>query len=244
MIDALALLPDLDAAASADPRSPQATATLHRILNSPPEARRPRRSWRRAAVLAGAVASLTLGAVVAVPGLLGGDKAFATWTADPEVLAPSERAAAADSCRSAQDVPDPTLTAVAERRGVWTTVVLVGDDGWSALCITDSSAGWFSDAMIGSSGVADVASPGPRGIVATDLGTGTMSAGNISLAAGRVGSDVVAVSYASRTDGVVAASVDEGHFALWFPGDELSSAGADLDVTYADGSTAVQRVHL
>ncbi|WP_051275120.1 hypothetical protein [Cellulomonas sp. URHD0024] len=243
--DTLALLPDLDVATgSNDPRSPHATATLHCILASPvaPVARR-RVVTPRRIVLAGAAAGLAIGAAV-LPQLRGGDEAYATWTAAPSALTPTEQAAVADSCRSAQDVQVPVDVAVAERRGVWLTVLLTGADGYSALCVTDSSRGWFSDAMIGSVGVAQVAETGPRDVVATDLGTGTMGAGDVSLAAGRVGAEVVGVAYDSALVGTVRATVSAGSFALWFPGAELSGAGADLQVTYRDGTTATVRVSL
>jgi hypothetical protein len=41
--------------------------------------------------------------------------------------------------------------------------------------------------------------------------------------------------------------VNDGHFALWFPGNELqnaSSQGVPLEVTYRDGTTATTRLTL
>jgi hypothetical protein len=166
-------------------------------------------------------------------------------------------AAAAASCREsladgagagyADDLRDAD-PAVAERRGVWTTVVLAGPGGFSAMCVTDDSAHLFADAMIGSIGrPAGYAAPGPRQLVATDLGAGTVGAGDISLAAGAAGSDVAGVVYPSRTHGRVTATVRRGCFALWFPGDELTAAssdGVDVEVTYRDGTTATTRLTL
>ena len=86
------------------------------------------------------------------------------------------------------DEAEGAAVAVAERRGVWTTVVLAGEDGFSALCITDDAVHLFSNGMIGSVGKpADHTTPGPRELIATDLGTGSMDAGEISLAAGAAG---------------------------------------------------------
>ena len=102
--------------------------------------------------------------------------------------------------------------------------------------------------MIGSIGTAtDHAAPEPRELLATDLGVGTIDAGDISLAAGTAGSDVVSVVYHSRTRGDVTATVNQGHFALWFPGDELmdaSSDGVEVEVTYRDATTATSRLTL
>jgi hypothetical protein len=138
--------------------------------------------------------------------------------------------------------------AIAERRGVWTTVVLAGDDGFSALCITDDAVNLFGKAVMGSVGKSPVsAAPGPREVTATALGTGTMSAGDLSLAAGTAGADVVGVIYKSRTREDVKATVSLGHFALWLPGDELrnaSSDGVEVEVTYQDGTKGTSRLTL
>ena len=117
--------------------------------------------------------------------------------------------------------------------------------GFQALCITDQSGHLFSNRMLGSIGFADVALPGAQGLVATDLGVGTIGS-DISLIAGMVGTDVVGVTYASRAYGSVTATVSHGHFALWFPGDELmtASAGVDVDVTYTDGTSRTVRLSL
>lgn len=197
----------------------------------------------------------TAGAV-ALPALTGGDQAFATWTGDPDDLTVAERAEAAESCRGEQRdggddarALDDARPVIAERRGVWTTVVLAGDDGFAAMCITDSSAGLFTADMIGSLGTPETfVVPRPDDVVATDLGTGTMAAGDISLAVGLAGSDVVAVVYASPTRGKVEATVADGHFALWLPGDELIDRSGDnpvaVEVTYRDGSTRTRRLSL
>lgn len=98
--------------------------------------------------------------------------------------------------------------AIAERRGVWTSVVLAGTDGFSAMCITDDSTHLFAKDMVGSLGTpTDHAAPGPRALTATDLGAGTMRAGDLSLAAATAGSDIVGVVYHSRTHGDVSATV-------------------------------------
>jgi hypothetical protein len=137
--------------------------------------------------------------------------------------------------------------AIAERRGVWTTVVLGGSDGFSAMCITDDSASLFNKGMIGSIGrQGDHSALGPRDLKALSLGTGSMRAGDISMAAGAAGTDVVGVVYNSPTLGEVSATVARGHFALWLPGNELKDArnGLDVTVSYSDGSTGTHRLSL
>ncbi|MEO5852207.1 MAG: hypothetical protein ABIQ15_06805 [Nocardioides sp.] len=74
-----------------------------------------------------------------------------------------------------------------------------------------------------------------------------MNAGELSLAAGTAGSDIVGVAYDSRSHGEVAATVSKGRFGLWQPGDEVedtSSKGVEVDVTYHDGSTGTVRLTL
>lgn len=208
---------------------------------------------RRLALLGG-VATVVAAALVVTPALTGGDKAFATWTAAPTGMSAQQRDDAAGSCRAQMSdgggADDATSlasasVAIAEARGVWTTVLLAGDDGFAALCITDQSGPLFSDRMIGSVGIADVATPGPRDVVGTDLGVGTIGS-DISLIAGLAGTEVVGVTYASRAHGTVTATVSYGHFALWFPGDELmwASAGVDVDVTFTDGTSRTVRLSL
>ena len=262
--DMLATLRTLDPAdPNVDPHSPRARATLERILtiepgqhsDDPPVRVRSRRGMRLA-VVASATAVTAGAAVVVLPSLTNGDRAFASWTATPSGLSAQAAADAAANCRDEQlDGPGEDYSdelrladvAIAERRGEWTLVVLTGSEGFSALCITDESTPLFRD-WIGSVGTpGNYATPDPRDIVATDLGTGSARAGELSVAAGYVGSDVTGVVYQSAGRGAVVATVSGGRFALWMPGDELEDAsrdGVEVEVTYRDGSSAALRVDL
>ncbi|PFG38052.1 hypothetical protein ATJ97_0522 [Georgenia soli] len=257
-----------------DASGPRARADLHTILATAPAVPdsgaalqhsavtgRPRgaaRTTRRVAVIGGLAATVAAG-IVALPPLIGGDEAFATWTPVPEAVSAQQRPEAGAECRKemedgagaqyADDLGSADV-AIAESRGVWTTVVLAGADGFSALCITDGSAGLFAAGMIGSIGAPhglDGVSPGARELFPTDLGVGSMNDRDISLAAGQAGPDVVGVVYRSQAHGDVAATVSHGRFAVWLPGDEFegaSSGGVEVDVTYRDGSTAVDVLKL
>lgn len=263
-------LRSLDAAdARPDPGGPRALADLQTILSfdPPPGPQRPStgtaarsgrsrlRSGRpaRRLALAGATLIAATAAVLVLPPASGGDTAFASWTPAPDAVPTSERSEAADECRRAhQDGDDAARLrsaepVIAERRGVWTTVVLAGPDGSSAMCVTDESRPFYDQGMIGHSSPAAVGSvaPGPRELIAHALGSGIVDDEPLSLAAGTAGSDVVAIAYLSPTHGAVTASVSQGHFALWLPGTELegaSSAGVELRVTYRDGSTSSSRL--
>lgn len=274
--DITTVLKTLDPASRpAEAGNPRARADLQRILDADPSTEHPRqlqpsvpgrksrpsRTTRnvRRVVLAGGVLAVTAG-MVALPAVRGGDAAFASWTRVPQGLSASERADAASSCRDRKengagagyvDQLEHAQLAIAEQRGVWTTVILAGARGFAALCVTDDSShtfGFGTD-MIGSVGTLwNYIPPGPRDLIPTDLGSGTMSAGDISLAAGIAGSDIIRVVYPSRTHGDVNATVSGGHFALWFPGDELNDASSSnpvqVEVTYRDGSTGTSRLSL
>lgn len=259
--DTLLVLRSLDSADSeVDVRSPRARADLARILGSDPDLAggpvpRPRRRGVRAAAVAGGLAAVTA-AAVALPSMAGGDRAFASWTATPSPMPPQEQADAFEACReemqstemrsSGNSVNDfaselrEAEGAVAERRGEWTLVVLVGDRGFSAMCVNHGSGPLFSEAMFGNVGrPVNYTAPGPRDVVAFSLGTGAHNGNELSIADGNVGSEVTGVAYHSRRHGAVRATVSGGHFALWMPGDELEHAhrGAEFEVTYRDGTT-------
>ncbi len=268
--DILTTLRTLDPADHhADPRGTRARADLARILGTAPDRGRevplpaaggtaPRRrvpTVRRLALAGAAVAAITT-AVVALPSVTGGDSAFATWTPTPQAMSAADREAAAEACREQQqdgpageygDRLGAAAPVIVESRGVWTTVVLAGADGFSALCVTDGSPQLF-DSWIGSVGAAGGrTAPGPRELAATDLGAGSVGGNPVSLAAGVAGSDVIAIAYDSQARGQVVATVSQGHFAFWLPGDELddaSSDGVDVAVTYRDGTTATTRLDL
>lgn len=248
---------DLQRILSTDPElAPQQHATPSTIAGRGRPQRSAARATRRVAVLGGMVAAVTASLIV-LPSLSGGDPAFASWTPVPSGMTQQDRTSAATECRAskkdtgsgmyADDISMAEL-AIAERRGEWTTVVLTGTDGFSAMCITDDSAHLFNKGMIGSVGKpADYATPGPRELTATDLGSGTINSQYISLAAGAAGADIVGVTYKSRGHEDVTATVSQGRFALWLPGNELQNAatnGIDVELTYRDGTTGTSRLTL
>ncbi len=249
-LDDLRVLKTLDPATSdADPHSPEARAGLHRILTTdpaPPPISRPGRYGGRLAV-AGGLLVAAVAALIVVPSTFGGDAAYATWTADPGGLSATDSARAGESCRDQQrsagrDYAEELAaagTAISERRGDWTLVVLAGRDGFAALCITDRPKPFFRTSFGSIGATPTAARPGPRDLTATSLGTGEIDGHELSVAAGLAGADVEEISYLSPSRGRVTASVASGQFALWLPGDELegASSGVALDVTYRDGST-------
>lgn len=215
--------------------------------------RRARRTVRGALVLGAVVTAVSAGVVV-LPTVSGGDQALASWTPDPDAVPATERPAAAEACRDRSQSGDyadqlrAAEPAIAERRGTWTVVVLAGNNGFTALCITDESSPFWDRGFIGSIGTpTGFVPPGPRDLIATDLGSGTTNNAELSLAAGYAGSDIAGVVYRSPTHGVITATVSRGHFAFWLPGEELEGAagsGVELDVTYRDGGTGSTQLTL
>lgn len=252
-----------------DPRGTRATNDLDAILATNPNTdstttaprRRPtrqpaRRPARRLAITGAAVAALALG-LVAIPAMSTDDEdAFASWAAVPEQLAPQQRPEAADKCRNTwQTAPDTSPwgvtsedldsahVAVAEKRGSWTTVVLAGDDGLTATC----TWGPRGPASAGLGTREHILPLDPREIRRFNVGGSSQRAqGDLSSIIGYAGDDVVGVTYHSERYGDVVATVGEGRFALWMPGDELHgdarTDGVDVKVTYADGATESVRL--
>lgn len=250
---------------SATSQSTRARADLARIIatgpaTEPPVSPVPRRPTtargpRRALVSVAAVGAVAT-VVIAAPSVTGGDAAFATWVPDGTTLSGEDRAAAIDECRGAMEEGAASAdvarlqaadSAIAETRGVWTSVRMTDGAGFSALCITDDSKRIFDD-MIGSLGTpTGYAAPGLREILTTDLGTGSMDAGELSLAAGAVGEEVVGISYPDHDGEDVVATVADGQFVLWLPGDafeDSATSGVEVRVSYADGTTSMQRLTL
>lgn len=245
------ILKTLDpAAADVDPNGLRARADLHRILATDPTApasTRPRKRLARRVALGSGLVAASAAAALVVPSLVGGDEAFATWTAAPVGLSAKDKAAASASCRDQQKSGSPEFrddlskasTAISERRGEWTLVVLAGRDGFSALCITDESTPLFQSSFGSIGKTTDL--PSRRGLTATVLGTGSIDGNELSVAAGAAGPDVTALTYTSATRGKVKATVSGGQFALWLPGNELESTsrkGIPLQATHRDGTTS------
>lgn len=260
MRDPLDVLRSLDPAPDqVDPHGPRARADLARILASDPAAgpRELTRPARAPRLVAAAVAVLAVGSGLALlPSLTGSDPAYATWTAVPTTVPGNQQSEMADACRDAQregagsthrqELASAT-TAIAERRGAWSLVLLTGDDGFSALCITDESRPLFRSSFGYVGAATDTAEGTDGSLAANALGVGSIDGRELSVATGPVGPDVVAVTYLSDEHGEVAATVSHGYFAFWLPGDELSDAsrtGTPVEVTYRDGSTETVTVAL
>lgn len=238
-----------------DAERARADATFARIVATPVDgpsgspapvrADRPHRRRNRLLVAGG----LTGIAGVALPALLlGGGSAFGSWTPTPESLTGEAAAAAATTCRDAFGVPDGEgEVAVAERRGEWTYLLLVGPEVEATCLMPDDVVGRQAhtdgDGFFGSHTADPPARPavGPRGIDETDAMSSVTDDGQVTYLAGFVGSSVTGVTLHVSTGLEIEASVAGGRFAVWWPSEEPSSRNPSETWTYtlhlADGTS-------
>lgn len=156
--DPLTALRAMDAApatALTDDQTSRAAATLVAILATDPTVHTdlaaasagrpsPRRSHARWPALTGAAAAMALAYSVLPlgPGPGTQDVAFATWTAVPTQIPLDAAGPAARYCHEhigehtdaeTEQAARRATVAIAERRGVWTSILLKGDNGFQAI---------------------------------------------------------------------------------------------------------------
>jgi hypothetical protein len=251
-----AALRDLDPAPEAALTAAElerADATLARILATPahdPATAKPDRPRRRRSRLLVPV-GLAGAAGAAIPALLLGGSAYGSWTPTPEPLTPADASAAAATCGAALGVPGrQTGAEIAERRGEWTYVLIVGSAGEGACLMPNdlvgqgvpADRGAFFGSYDPASDVVDVPTPARDRIVETTSMEGSTDEGYFSWIQGFVGSDVTGVTVHPASGPDVEASVDGGRFAAWWPTVNPGRSEAwTYTVTLADGSTRPAR---
>lgn len=246
-------LRSLDPAAGVDPSvaaSPRSQETLARILATDSAGpgtlpvrtglgRWPRRRW-----VVACIGLVAVGALIVVPGVIGGDTAYATWTATAQPITPAETAAAGKKCTAQYSGPEgfgpgsdgkmvaQSRTFLVERRGDWTFVLLTGPGekgrgGFQATCLMkDSAAAVAGGPNTGGGGGGSARSYDAPALVlapntaeVTDSGgSGDDSTGSTYSSVGRVGSDVASVVINTIEQGPVTATIHDGYFAAWWPG--------------------------
>jgi len=213
----------------------------------------PLRRSPRAAVLAGAAAAV----VVAAGGLAvvwwpGAPAAYASWTAVPNDLSAAETTARAATCEpvahTITEGPDgprvdevPIRPVLAEQRGDYTYVLLTGD-GATGECLVTVQAAGATDVVSGDAVLASPPpAPGPRDVTTLQLGTASWSEGDtgdgaLTSAYGRAGEEIASVTLTLVTGEQVEATVHDGWWAAWAPGEAALDDTAR--VTFTDGGTA------
>jgi hypothetical protein len=263
-----AAMRDLDPAAATtltEDERERANATLAWILATPraesgrdvPVPRSPRRRARALASV-GLLVAVAIVVAVAVPTVLGGQSAFASWTATPSPLSPSNERAAMKACLANISLDaGGARVAIAERRGGWNYILLEGRGEGDCL-MPDSMIAGEETRADGFTGSYDPEPPKavtpPRdriyeaevtqSPVARDscLPLFTNCDDWYALVVGYAGSDVTAVTVHPPTGPAVEASLADGRYAAWWPGGPVNGdnptngKGWTYTVTLADGT--------
>jgi len=241
----------LDPARHIDPdlsTGERARTTFTRIVTSQASTAHFERPLRRRRTKYVGAATAAAGALLfaPIPGFAG--TANAGWVATARPATPAEQQSLGKACIANSSDPGAgpenhhfTL-ALAEVRGDYTYVVLSGEDGFEATCLTrpkPTPIGWGFGGPL-------TQQPSPRGIVTNSVREDQLDAGGSQYeVTGKVGTDVVAVTIAAP--GVdVHATVQNGRFAAWWPGERNTSLftrltggppNPDVTLTYRDGTT-------
>lgn len=238
---------DIDAGLAAGER---ARSTFVRIVGTDPTVAgagltgRRRRGWYVAAAAAAAAGALLF---VPIPGVSGA--AYAGWVATARPATPAEQQSQGTACVNLHSGPGAGAmnhhftVSLVEVRSDYAYTVLAGDDGFEATCLTRTSPG--PAAGFGFSAPL-TQQPRPRGIVTNSVREGELEPGHTQYeVTGKVGADVAALTI--QAPGVdVHATVTNGRFAAWWPGEKNDSLFArmtagppnpDVTLTYRDGTT-------
>jgi hypothetical protein len=227
-------LRSLDAAAAplTEPERHRATIALERIVTTAaptgapqPGTLTPARSRHRLILVPAAALVLTV-ALVVVQSVRADDQAYASWTAVPATVAGHDLDAVAAACKDKLRGSDIDLDraglVLAERRGDHVALLFRTDDpDMSAVCLARNPRGstevdGVDTAVGGSSGPALQAPPESytQGTIAQLDGA--------SVTDGAVGDEVRGVTIHAGTL-TVEASVQNGRYAAWWPGDAFKS---------------------
>lgn len=199
------------------PASPTHTATSRR------------RVARWLAIPAAAAAALALTSVL--PGRAGPDPAYASWTPVPRQAAAADRAVADGACRRAGlDLSAPTL-ALAERRGNWMVLLYTSSEPVVTACMAhlppgDDTAGDIDRARAGGRGAVPRGGQFTEGAIFQFGGArafGRRDRPTVSLTEGEVGEDVAALSIQTEDGRDVRATVADGRYVAWWPGEAFGS---------------------
>ncbi|MCO8275880.1 hypothetical protein M1L60_35410 [Actinoplanes sp. TRM 88003] len=225
----------------------RAAATLDRIVATPPDP--PRRVFFQRWMLVPALAAVVAVAVIVVPWGRSG-RAYATWTPVPVPLSAAETDLVGAACRDDMriyqylDLNRADLV-LAERRGEIAALVYRHDDPASiGFCLARNLPGSddVDDVKTSYAGSSGSFGQAPRG--AFTEGALTVDPDGFSITEGMAGPDVVGLTI--RTEGLtVQASVRDGRWVAWWPGQALVEVGRgewrdeprSYDVLLNDGRT-------
>lgn len=242
----------------------RAEAALARIVVMPvnqPVKSEPDPAPRRWRLLA--PTGLVAAAAIAVPMVIfGGGTAYGTWTPTPTPLTGAAATEAADTCRAAiersrmrmegavgsSSNPDSPLgTAVAERRGGWTYLLLAAPGAEGICLMPNHEVGKVkpgAENLFVSYGTGVDAPPilAPDRVVYRTRAEGSTEEGRFNWVEGYVGSDVIGVTVHTASGLDIQASVVDNRFAAWWPAESESSSATETEtlsytVHLGDGTT-------
>ena len=224
---------------------------LTRILDTPRRAhhgqiRSAVTRHRRWALTGGAAAALTAAGIV-LPAVTDGSgaAAFATWTPTPSAVPPDEAASWQEQCLAAGTDPQgPVVTSLSERRGEFTFTLIVTDRAVGNCLLLDPAAtegtGQEERGAISWGPSSDLPTPATGSATVQPGATFRSAAGDFTSAFGKVDEQVVAVHLTPDDGPPVQATLGDGYFTAWWPGE----AGDHLSVTltHTDGTKSVQEL--
>jgi hypothetical protein len=185
---------------------------IRRVTATDYRPRRRRTLSRPVTALTGGVALAAAGAGTTIALLGSASPAFAGWSATPTAPTPGQLQQAASDCQ--QQTPFPNLPLkLADTRGPF-TFEIYADDQSDAICIHGPS---FTNAS-GMSSSAPFSLPADR-IQLQGSHTALASGAEYWFALGRAGSDVRGVTFDLSDGSQVQATVQNGWFVAWWPGD-------------------------
>ena len=179
-----------------------------------------------------AISALGAGGLAAVAAVIvalgsGASPAFAGWQAAPTVAAPSAVTQTQQSC--GQGLGTPILS---DSRGPYTALVYE-QTGTSSVCLSGAGVSMSSSSSSSSSKAPAIA---PDVIQFGGGGMRDTSGDALTLSDGQVGSAVTAVTIDLSDGTSVQATVSNGWYLAWWPGDVR---GLDAQVTTASGTDTV-----
>ena len=253
------LVRELDPASTelTDAQQRRADALLERVVHEPDAATNPARVSRRRLLRVGGLVTAGAGAAaiaVGLSGIFAAPAAVATWTAEPEVVAPADLAVAEDTCReqASRGPSGADLTLVAsERRGSIVAILLSRDDPQSTFaCVVELATNASTPREVtwgGSGGTSPVQTPAADGYWSNGESQLVIGGEILSIVSGSVGDDVESISLRG-SDVTGTATIDDGRYFAWLPGPifwgtDIPSGFANPELTLAfdlhltDGTT-------
>ncbi|GLY27413.1 hypothetical protein [Kineosporia sp. NBRC 101731] len=236
--------------------SPRAAATLFRVTQEVPGTagilpkRRHRIRYSMAVVIA------AVGVVVA-PVLGGGNAAFAEWTTKARAATPAEarqwgtycQGMVGDALDGIRRVYSPQ---VVEMRGKLALAYLEAPDGYESLCVTETEPSGPGGSFTGQSLTGKLSAvPVADGLATNSVLDVQLQGGTLYAVAGKMGDDVVSVTF--DAGGVDAeATVQNGYFVAWWPERKPASLleratrngppNPDVKITLKDGTSRVRPI--